>query len=194
VYIIPLFGAYVADTYWGRYKTISISLAITLVGHILLIISAIPSVLDSSHGALVCFIIAMIIMGIGTGGFKSNISPLIAEQYKRTKPFIRTQKDGERVIVDPALTVSRMYMVNLITLTHIRCGFYHSCLFSGSTSLSMPVLSLAKLLWSMPRNTLGSGFHIRCLRSSFCFAQPSCSLVVTATSTRLLRDLSLARP
>ena len=51
-------------------------------------------------------------MGMGTGGFKANISPLVAEQYKRTKLFIRTEGSGERVVVDPALTTSRIYMVS----------------------------------------------------------------------------------
>lgn len=49
-------------------------------------------------------------LGIGTGGFKANISPLVAEQYRRTKIFISTTKSGERVIVDPSLTVARIYM------------------------------------------------------------------------------------
>ena len=49
-------------------------------------------------------------MGIGTGGFKSNISPLVAEQYKRKKLFIGHTKSGERVIVDPIMTTSRIYM------------------------------------------------------------------------------------
>lgn len=52
-------------------------------------------------------------MGLGTGGFKSNISPLVAEQYKKTKLFINTTRSGERVIVDPTLTTSRIYMVSL---------------------------------------------------------------------------------
>lgn len=43
--------------------------------------------------------------------FKANISPLVAEQYKRTKLFVVVTSDGERVIVDPAITVSRVYMV-----------------------------------------------------------------------------------
>jgi len=51
-----------------------------------------------------------IFLGIGTGGFKSNISPLIAEQYKRSKLFVITTKKGERVIVDPALTIAKIYM------------------------------------------------------------------------------------
>ncbi|EIW55672.1 oligopeptide transporter [Trametes versicolor FP-101664 SS1] len=110
VYVIPLFGAYIADTRWGRFKTICIAIGVALVGHVLLIVSAVPGVIEHSHGSLACFIIAIIIMGVGTGGFKANISPLVAEQYKRTKLFIGHTKSGERVIVDPLMTTSRIYM------------------------------------------------------------------------------------
>ncbi|KAH9896910.1 oligopeptide transporter [Cubamyces lactineus] len=110
VYVIPLFGAYIADTRWGRFKTICVAVAIALFGHVLLIISAVPGVIEHSHGSLACFIIAIIIMGLGTGGFKSNVSPLVAEQYKRSKLFIGHTKKGERVIVDPMMTTSRIYM------------------------------------------------------------------------------------
>lgn len=53
----------------------------------------------------------MIIIGLGTGGIKSNVSPLVAEQYRQTKMTIRVLKTGEKVIVDPALTIQRIYMV-----------------------------------------------------------------------------------
>ncbi|KZV74184.1 PTR2-domain-containing protein [Peniophora sp. CONT] len=109
-YITPLFGAYIADTYWGRFKTIAVSVAIALVGHIVLIISAIPPVLAHPNGALGALIVAILIMGLGTGGFKSNISPLIAEQQRSLKPYVMTKSNGERVIVDPVLTTSRVYM------------------------------------------------------------------------------------
>jgi len=110
VFVIPLFGAYIADTYWGRYKTIAVSVAVAMFGHVLLIISALPGVIESPHGSLAAFVIAIIIMGIGTGGFKSNISPLVAEQYTKSKLFISTTRSGERVIVDPTLTITRIYM------------------------------------------------------------------------------------
>ncbi|KDR79495.1 hypothetical protein GALMADRAFT_137316 [Galerina marginata CBS 339.88] len=62
------------------------------------------------NSAVSAFAVALIVMGFRTGLFKANISPLVAEQYKRTRLFVITQKNGERVIVDPALTVSRVYM------------------------------------------------------------------------------------
>jgi POT family proton-dependent oligopeptide transporter len=82
---------------------------IALVGHIILIISAVPGVIERKS-AVGAFAIALIVMGLGTGLFKANISPLIAEQYRRRKLFVVTTKDGERVIVDPAMTISRVYM------------------------------------------------------------------------------------
>ncbi|KAH8103418.1 oligopeptide transporter [Cristinia sonorae] len=110
VYVIPLFGAYIADTRLGRFKTVCWSVGIALVGHILLIVSAVPGVIENPHGALACFIIAIVVMGVGTGGFKANISPLVAEQYRKSKLFVATTRSGERVVVDPTLTTSRIYM------------------------------------------------------------------------------------
>ncbi|KAH7912747.1 PTR2-domain-containing protein [Hygrophoropsis aurantiaca] len=108
-YVTPIAGAYIADTYWGRYKTICVSVAIAMVGHIVMIISAIPGIIGTNHSFGI-FILSMVVTGSGAGGFKSNISPLIAEQYRRTKLFVKTTKRGERVIVDPAMTASRIYM------------------------------------------------------------------------------------
>ncbi|CAI7639620.1 unnamed protein product [Penicillium glandicola] len=109
-YVMPLFGAMVADQYWGRYRTIMSSIGCALLGHIILVISAIPKVIANPQGSIACFSIGLIIMGVGTGGFKSNISPLIAEQCRDDHPYIKTLPSGERVIVDPSATVSRIYM------------------------------------------------------------------------------------
>jgi POT family proton-dependent oligopeptide transporter len=45
-----------------------------------------------------------------TDWIRSNISPLIAEQYREEVPYIKTLKNGDRVIVDPAATISRIYL------------------------------------------------------------------------------------
>lgn len=108
-YIMPLFGAYVADQYLGRYMTIQISILIAIVGHIVLVMSAIPPVIVNPNGAIAAFAIGIVIMGVGVGGFKSNISPLIAEQYN-VRMHVKTLEDGERVIVDPVQTIGRIYL------------------------------------------------------------------------------------
>jgi POT family proton-dependent oligopeptide transporter len=108
VYCCPLLGAWIADTYLGRYKTILYSVVIAEIGHIILVVSAIPSVLDNQQGALACFIVGLLVMGLGTGTFKPNISPLIVEQLETDKLQV-VERDGKRVIIDPAITVTRVY-------------------------------------------------------------------------------------
>ena len=108
-YVTPLIGAYVADTYLGRYKTIMYSIGTALVGHLILIASAAPHTLRDTNGALAAFIISLIVFGLGTGGFKPNISPLIAEQIPFEKLRVTTTKKGKRVIIDPAVTSARIY-------------------------------------------------------------------------------------
>ncbi|KAJ7764710.1 peptide transporter PTR2A [Mycena metata] len=91
----------------GRFRTI---VAIALAGHCILVVAALPGIIEHPDTSLSIFLLALIVMGLGTGLFKANISPLVAEQYKRTKLFVVTTTDGEQVIVDPALTVSRIYL------------------------------------------------------------------------------------
>lgn len=92
--------------------TIQVAIFVAIAGHILLIVSAIPPMIDHPNAAVGIFAVGIVIMGMGAGGFKSNISPLIAEQYesKNPKQTIKVLKDGERVIVDPNLTIARIYM------------------------------------------------------------------------------------
>lgn len=65
---MPIAGAYVADTYLGRFKTIGWSILVALVGHTLLTCSAIPSMIAKPQSALGLFAVAIIVMGMGTGG------------------------------------------------------------------------------------------------------------------------------
>lgn len=97
----------VADQYLGKYNTIVYFAMVYITGLIILFCTSLPVAIE--HGAsLGGLIAAMIIIGLGTGGIKSNVSPLIAEQYRGTKQVIRVLKSGERVIVDPAVTIQRI--------------------------------------------------------------------------------------
>lgn len=48
--------------------------------------------------------VALVVIGCGTGCFKPNISPMIAEQYKRKHVVVRTRKNGSKYLVDPSMT------------------------------------------------------------------------------------------
>ncbi len=106
----PILGAIVSDQYLGKYNTIFYFALVYLTGVLILFFTSLPTAIE--HGAaLGGIIVAMIVIGLGTGGIKSNVSPLIAEQYRNTKQKVRVEKNGERVIVDPGATIQRIYMV-----------------------------------------------------------------------------------
>jgi len=135
-YITPIFGAIIADQYWGKYKTIVFFAGIYFVGLLILWTTALPVALE--HGAGVGgYIAAIIVIGFGTGGIKSNIAPLIADQYSRTAMAIRTEPSGERVVIDPAITYQRIYMV------------FYGCVNVGSLSLmATPFMEREYGFWS----------------------------------------------
>jgi len=110
-YVTPILGAIIADQYLGKYNTIVIFCGVYMVGLLILTCTSIPAALD--HGAgLGGFVVAIIVIGLGTGGIKSNVAPLIADQYKRRQMVIgHDDKTGEKVIIDPAITIQRIYMV-----------------------------------------------------------------------------------
>lgn len=109
-YVIPIFGAYIADTKWGRFKTIVVGVIICFVAHVIMIFGALPSVLRAGRG-LAPFIISLLILAVGAGLFKPNVAPVLLDQYPYQKPFTRVLKTGEKVIVDPESTVQRMMLI-----------------------------------------------------------------------------------
>ncbi|KAI4843048.1 PTR2-domain-containing protein [Aureobasidium sp. EXF-8845] len=107
-YFMPLIGGYVADAHLGRYKTIHIAIIIGIVAHIILVAASAPTVIVHKTGATAAFIIGLLTLCVGTGFFKANISPLLAEQNTDRRMRVETLPTGERVIVDPSVTNSRI--------------------------------------------------------------------------------------
>ncbi|KAF7874202.1 hypothetical protein EAF04_002874 [Stromatinia cepivora] len=109
-YFTPIFGAIVADQYLGRFKAICYFAIVYMVGLLVLVLTSLPISLENGAG-LGGFIAAILIIGVGTGGIKSNVSPLIADQYTRKRMAIKVLENGERVIIDPAVTIQRIYLI-----------------------------------------------------------------------------------
>ena len=96
-YLTPIGGAIIADQFWGKYKTIFVACIIYLFGLLVLVLTSIPPSINAGI-ALPGLIIAMIILGIGTGGVKSNVSPLMADQYTRKTPIIKGKINYSEII------------------------------------------------------------------------------------------------
>ncbi|CAO2183834.1 unnamed protein product [Urochloa humidicola] len=96
-FFTPLIGAFLADTYWGRYWTVVIFISIQAVGMIALTVSAwLPLLTDSSftggsiHRAAVY--LGLYLIAMGSGGIKPCTSALGADQFDAAEPAERVNK------------------------------------------------------------------------------------------------------
>jgi len=70
-YFFPLFGAVIADVFWGRYRTIMILSVVYCLGHLAL------SFNDTRAGLLV----GLSLIAIGSGGIKPCVSANVGDQF-----------------------------------------------------------------------------------------------------------------
>ncbi|KAJ3018157.1 peptide transporter ptr2 [Thoreauomyces humboldtii] len=112
-YLTPLFGAIVADQWLGKFRTILTFSCIYLVGFVILTATAVPTGhLDDGapiYGAAAFpgYVAAIIIIGLGTGGIKSVVSPMCADQVPTESYTV--VKGGKTYIVDPDMTTQHLY-------------------------------------------------------------------------------------
>ncbi|TFK59292.1 hypothetical protein BDN72DRAFT_865278, partial [Pluteus cervinus] len=89
---------YITAMHLGRFKTIVVAVGIAMLGHIRLIVWSLPGIM-AEKSAVGASLVAFITMGFGTGLFKANISPLVAEQYQRIRLFVKTTQTDEHVML-----------------------------------------------------------------------------------------------
>ena len=78
-YFMPLFGAWVSDRFWGRYRTILwISLSYC-VGHGVL---ACSDAFHSVDGKVMCLYVGLGLIAFGSGGIKPCVSAFMGDQFK----------------------------------------------------------------------------------------------------------------
>ena len=92
-YFIPVFGGWLADSYTGRFNTIFGSSLLYLVGTLLL---AAVSYNDydklgnvenlGTNSKLGFFLVSLVLIAVGTGGIKANVSPFGADQVLHAGP------------------------------------------------------------------------------------------------------------
>ncbi|KAJ7650152.1 peptide/h+ symporter protein [Roridomyces roridus] len=135
VYCTPFVGAILADVKFGRFKTICIFTVVIFLGHIILVASATPVSLEHPTTAMGLLILAIFVMAVGAGSIKSNVSPLIAEQYQG-KLRKETLPSGEIVIVSPSITVQSIYLY-----------FYMAINFGSTAAISASFLARDNGYW-----------------------------------------------
>ncbi|XP_047976600.1 protein NRT1/ PTR FAMILY 7.3-like [Salvia hispanica] len=99
VYIFSLVGAFLSDSYWGRYKTCAIFQAIFVIGLVLLSLSTQVFLLKpggcgdettkcNTHSSweLGLFYISIYMVALGNGGYQPNIATFGADQFDIEDP------------------------------------------------------------------------------------------------------------
>lgn len=137
-YVCPIFGAWLADSFYGKYNVILYASFIYVLGIIVLFLGLF---LLSGNLAVFVFILATICIGIGTGGIKANVSPLVADCASYFEPFTVSKK-GKKYRVTHAATTLKIFMIfyfaiNIGSLSTIvttslefKYGFWSAYLFA----------------------------------------------------------------
>lgn len=134
------------------------------MAHILLVIPAIPKVIENPNGSLGAFIISILILAGAAGFIKPSLGPLLCDQSPVKVPTIKVLPSGERVIVDPGVTVERYLLVfywcinvgaffSLATTYASRfVGFWLAFLLPGILYMLMPIVLvlITKRLYKAP--------------------------------------------
>ncbi|XP_024357186.1 protein NRT1/ PTR FAMILY 3.1 isoform X2 [Physcomitrium patens] len=106
--LTPLVGAFIADAYLGRFKTIAITSIIYMLGVVLLTLSAAFSSLRPPScnyhmgvSSLICkepsskqlwyFFSSLFLLAVGTGGIRPNTAPFGADQFDPSHPKEKNQ-------------------------------------------------------------------------------------------------------
>ncbi|KAJ5756679.1 hypothetical protein N7533_006222 [Penicillium manginii] len=175
-YVIPLFGGWWADVHIGRYKAIMVGVLICGLAHIIQLVGAIPSVLQKgqSHAAPP-FIIGLLLLAFGAGIFKPNIIPTVLDQNRHQRPYTKQLKSGEKVIVDPPITMTRTTLifygfVNVGAFYMLPCtysekyvGYWLSFLLTAVIYLMLPLLLLGMYTRTYKQPPSGTADFIQAL-------------------------------
>ncbi|EJP65065.1 hypothetical protein ACQRIT_006461 [Beauveria bassiana] len=158
-YIMPLLGAWIADARMGRFWTLHLAIGISTIAHVVLVAASAPSVIVHRDSSFAAFILGLLCLCVGTGFFKANVSPLLAEQNEDVRMRVEERK-GELVIVDPAITNTRIFLyfylcINIGSLTgqigmvyvEKYVGFWLAFLIPTALFLIAPLV-----LWSQKKN------------------------------------------
>ncbi|KAK1571033.1 hypothetical protein Q3G72_010791 [Acer saccharum] len=89
--IFPIFGAYIADSYLGRFKTILLASVTYFMGMVLLSLAV--SVIPLEYREAV-FFTALYILAVGEGGHKPCIQTFAADQFDENNPQEREAKSS----------------------------------------------------------------------------------------------------
>ena len=126
VYLTPVFGGYLADRFWGQRKTVIIGGILMAIGHFVM-------------AAENMFFLALLLLIIGNGAFKPNISTQVGNLYAQGDP----RRDGAFTIFYMGINLGA-FLCNLVCGTLAATVGWHYGF--GAAGIGM-ILGLLVYLW-----------------------------------------------
>lgn len=128
VYLTPLLGGYIADRYLGQRKSIVIGGTLMALGHFAMAFPPLPF-----------FFTALILLIIGNGFFKPNISTVVGQLYEQNDP----RRDAGFTIFYMGINLAAMFSPLVCGTLGEKIGWHWGF---GAAGVGM-VLGLAMYLW-----------------------------------------------
>src|SRR5215218_1213364 len=88
-YLLPVFGGLIADKLIGAHRSMLVGGLVIALGHVVLALSGIGA-LGQSHLGMSIFVAGLVLIVIGTGHFKPNVSVMVGALYPPDDP----RRDG----------------------------------------------------------------------------------------------------
>ncbi|KAG7813216.1 hypothetical protein KL921_000762 [Ogataea angusta] len=110
-YVTPLYGGYVADTKYGKFKSVWVGVTIGFFAHMVLVVASLPCVINTVWLSLLLTVVSIVGIGFSAGYIKPNLFPLLVDQYAIDENYIKVLPTGERVVVDRNATLERMSLI-----------------------------------------------------------------------------------
>lgn len=128
VYFTPIAGGWIADKYLGYRKSILLGALIMGIGYVLLSFSG--------PNAVALFYIALVIMILGNGLFKANISVLVGNLYEPGSPY----KDVGYNIFYMGINLGAFIAPLAATWLHEYFGTYNSAFAAAGVGMALSIV------------------------------------------------------
>ncbi|KAF2938222.1 hypothetical protein DAI22_03g102300 [Oryza sativa Japonica Group] len=133
-YLTPLIGATLADSYWGKYKTIAVFSTIYFLGMAALTFSAlVPSLQPPQCFGSFCpqptvpqyliYFVGLYMIALGSGGIKPCVSSFGADQFDDTDPVERTKKGAFFNWFYFAINIGSLISGTVLIWVQQNCGY-----------------------------------------------------------------------
>ena len=153
-YLSPLAGAYLAETVWGRYKTILVFCSIYCVGMVLCTISAHPEV----RSAPLFFFGLFACVALGSGGIKPNVVVLGADQFDPEIPTEKAQMESYFNYFYWSINIGATFSFGFLAYLAVNGMGAIPQSYGFFVSFTIPTVAMAVAIWVF---TLGSSKYVK---------------------------------